>query len=68
MNTVFAGNQIAAHVAMSAAGDFVVVWQGKDANSDGILAQRYDASGNALGGEFSVKRRAPAARPRPPSR
>ncbi len=43
VNTVSAGNQRNAAVAMDADGDFVVVWQGKDVAGEGILAQRFDA-------------------------
>ncbi len=44
-------------VAMAADGSFVVVWEsyGQDSsNSGGIFAQRYDAAGAPLGGEFRV--------------
>jgi hypothetical protein len=43
-------------VAMSGSGDFVVVWTSNDEDGDGagIFAQRYDAAGNKLGGEFEV--------------
>jgi hypothetical protein len=35
-------------------GGFVIAWEGSDGNRKGILAQRYDASGLAIGGEFRV--------------
>jgi hypothetical protein len=43
-------------VAMDANGDFVVVWHSRfqDGSSYGIFAQRYDASGERVGGEFLV--------------
>ncbi len=44
-------------VAMSPAGNFVIVWQsysGIDPSDSGVFAQRFDASGNKVGGEFQV--------------
>ena len=42
-------------VDMNAAGEFVVAWSGHGAGDDqGIFARRYDASGNAVGGEILV--------------
>src|SRR5262249_11267988 len=43
-------------VATDAAGDFVVVWSSQDQDGDGwgVYAQRYDAAGNPVGGEFRV--------------
>jgi hypothetical protein len=43
-------------VAIDAAGNFVVVWQGlgPDGSSDGVFGQRYDAAGAPRGGEFQV--------------
>jgi hypothetical protein len=43
-------------VAMDSAGNFVIAWQsyGQESASDGIYAQRYNASGVAQGGEFHV--------------
>jgi large repetitive protein len=48
--------QFAPAVAVDADGDFVVAWDSlyQDGSSDGIYAQRYDASGVAQGGEFQV--------------
>ena len=40
-----------ADVAVNDSGDFVVVWQAADANSDGIYAQVFRADGSALGRE-----------------
>jgi hypothetical protein len=42
---------------MDAAGNATVVWSGgsgQDGSGDGVFAQRYEASGVALGGEFQV--------------
>ena len=43
-------------VAMSASGEFVVVWTsyGQDGDHGGIFGQRFDASGNKVGSEFQV--------------
>ena len=54
VNTTTAGNQDLPSVAMDDNGDFVVVWHGTDSSGDGIFAQRFDANGIALGGEFRV--------------
>ena len=49
-------NTVPHAVARDAAGNAIVVWSsyGQDGSSDGVYAQRYDAQGNALGGEFRV--------------
>lgn len=56
VNTTVAGDQRAPAIAMDASGNFVVVWQSQnvDSNGWGIVAQRFDADGNAVGGEFVV--------------
>jgi hypothetical protein len=55
VNTVVTGQQTQPAVAMnSATGDFVVVWQGPDAEDEGIYAQRFDAAGVKVGVEFQV--------------
>ncbi|MCD6498296.1 MAG: DUF4215 domain-containing protein, partial [Deltaproteobacteria bacterium] len=56
VNTTTADQQDHPSVSMDATGDFVVVWQssGQDGSGYGVYGQRYDASGNALGGEFRV--------------
>jgi hypothetical protein len=48
--------QMAAAVASSATGDFVIVWQseGQDGDSFGVFGRRYNALGTALGTEFQV--------------
>ena len=61
VNTTTALDQKGAQVAMDANGKTVVVWQdggyttpGLDGSSLGVIGQRYDSSGNAIGGEFIV--------------
>lgn len=47
-------HQYQASVMMNSAGDFVVMWQDQRNGLLDIYAQRYDASGNALGSNFIV--------------
>jgi hypothetical protein len=54
VNGTTAGDQLSPDVSMNASGEFVVVWQSADGDGTGIFAQRYDASGTALGGELLV--------------
>lgn len=54
VNSITTGEQSNAAVAMDAVGNFVVVWQGPDANGKGVYARRYDSSGAAQGGEILV--------------
>lgn len=56
VNTTTPDGQLRPAVAMDAAGNFVVVWQalGQDGSGYAVVGQRYDAAGNALGGEFVV--------------
>ena len=66
VNTTTAGDQMTPAVAMGEDGRFVVVWQGDDGLEDDeleddvadgttdIFAQRFDADGNPVGGEFQV--------------
>jgi hypothetical protein len=54
VNNTTAGNQYNPQVAMDAAGNFVIAWQGVDASEHGIFARRYNAAGVAQGGEFLV--------------
>ena len=56
VNTFTASSQVAPAVAMDGAGNFVVTWMsyGQDGSGLGIYAQRYDAAGVAVGGEFRV--------------
>lgn len=54
VNTVAAANQNAPAIAMTALGDFVVVWQSLVAHNFEIRARRFAASGAAQGGEIDV--------------
>ena len=56
VNSYTTGPQYIPHVAANPAGGFVVVWNGSGAGDPyyGIFAQRYDADGDADGGEFLV--------------
>ena len=57
VNTQTAGNQAYSSVAMDSTGDFVVTWTSYNqdqAGTFGVFAQRYDATGAAIGGEFQV--------------
>src|SRR5262245_13584610 len=56
VNTYTSGFQFEPAVATNAIGDFVVVWddRGGHDGSAGVFGQRYDGSGNRLGGEFQV--------------
>ena len=54
VNTTTAGAQGSPGVAMEANGDFVVVWEGPDANGRGVFARRFNAAGTPLGGEVQV--------------
>src|SRR5262245_21100482 len=52
VNTITTANQIDPAAAMDASGDFVIAW---GSESDfGIHAQRFDASGAIVGGEFNI--------------
>ena len=66
VNTATTGNQTYASVAMDTAGNFLVVWSGNGpGDTDGVFAQRYDANGNKLGGEFRVNAAAAGVQSRP---
>jgi hypothetical protein len=55
VNTSTIGHQTKPDAAMNADdGSAIIVWQGPDVDGLGIFAQRYDAAGNAVGGEFQV--------------
>jgi hypothetical protein len=54
VNTTTADAQELSQVAMDANGNFVVTWMGKQTGAKNVYAQRYDAAGTALGGEFRV--------------
>jgi hypothetical protein len=50
------GDQRAPRVATDGQGHFVIVWESElvDGNGYAIVARRFDAMGNGLGGEFQV--------------
>ena len=56
VNSTTASDQQNAQVVALGGGGFVVVWQSEDQDADGlgIFAQRFDASGTAVGGEFRI--------------
>jgi hypothetical protein len=54
VNTTTTGAQGSPDTAMAPGGSFVVVWQGPDADADGIWARQYDAAGTPQGGEIAV--------------
>jgi hypothetical protein len=54
INALTQGDQVGPAVAMDAAGNFVVVWQGRDSDAEGIVARRFDVAGNPLGNDFIV--------------
>jgi hypothetical protein len=53
-NTSLAGDQSGARGAALAGGGFVVVWKDLAAASSAVRAQRFDATGAALGAEITV--------------
>lgn len=56
VNSYTTDAQQAPAVTMNAGGTFVVVWEsdGQDGSGLGVYGQRFNASGNKLGGEFQV--------------
>jgi hypothetical protein len=56
VNTFRTGEQTNAQVAVLADGSYVIAWQsqGQDGNGLGVYAQRFSATGAALGPEFRV--------------
>ena len=56
INTTTSGNQASPTIAMDAAGNFVVVWQGPGTSDEDIFAQRFDPNGQPLGVELHVNR------------
>lgn len=57
VNTVTQDKQHQAAVAVSASGSYVVTWTAdhdQDGNNTGVFAQRFDASGNPVGGQIQV--------------
>ncbi|MCA9110358.1 MAG: PKD domain-containing protein, partial [Planctomycetaceae bacterium] len=56
VNTYTTSNQLYSSVAMATSGEFIITWSSlnQDGSGYGIYAQRYDANGNTVGGEFRV--------------
>ncbi len=56
VNSYTTGYQIYPSISMSPAGGFVVAWVSNpgDGNLSGVLARRFDSSGNPLGSDFVV--------------
>ncbi len=56
VNTTTAGDQNSPSVSVNAAGTFAITWSSnnQDGSGWGVYAQRYDAGGAAIGGEFRV--------------
>jgi hypothetical protein len=55
INSYTPGSQAGNGVAVGSKGDFVVVWASpQDGSGAGIVGQRFDAAGAAVGGEFQV--------------
>ncbi len=55
VNTYTTSDQVLPAVASAADGSFVVVWQSfQDGSGSGIFGQRFDTTGNKVGGEFQV--------------
>ncbi|MAT15729.1 MAG: hypothetical protein CMJ46_10735, partial [Planctomyces sp.] len=54
VNTFTTGSQNRPSVAMTNTGEFVIAWRSNDPGRSGIYAQRFDASGNTVDGEFQV--------------
>jgi hypothetical protein len=54
VNTTTAGDQKDARIGMDSQGNFVVAWTGNGSSGWGVYAQRFNAQGQRLGGEFEV--------------
>ncbi|MCK4628946.1 MAG: hypothetical protein KAT56_08070, partial [Sedimentisphaerales bacterium] len=54
VNTSTADDQKAPNIAIDGNGDFVIVWEGNDADKEGVFAQHYDSDGSTLADEFQV--------------
>jgi hypothetical protein len=54
VNTTDVGNETIPRIDMFVVGNYVVTWQGTDANGQGIFAQFYNKNGAAVGGEKAV--------------
>ena len=61
------GEQHEPVVAMDPLGNFVVTWEalGADGNGNGVLARRFDATGNPLGNQFLVNQNATGNQEKP---
>ena len=67
VNTTTASNQGGPDVVADPAGQFVITWTslGQDGSNAGVFGQRFDSSGNPLGGEFQVNSFTPSGQLRP---
>jgi hypothetical protein len=65
VNTTTNQNQQDPAVAADGRGDYLVAWQSGSGSGWDIYAQRYDASGNRLGGEFLVNTTTAGNQPAP---
>jgi len=67
VNSYTSLDQSSPRVVASQFGDFVIVWQSlaQDGDAAGIFAQRFNAGGGALAGEFRVNTYTTAAQSRP---
>lgn len=56
VGTFTKGSQSTPSIASDAAGNYVMVWNSinQDGDQGGLYGRRYDAAGNALGGEFRI--------------
>ncbi len=55
INSYTTGNQQRGMIDYAADGSFVVTWDSvQDGDLDGVFGQRFDSSGNAVGGEFQA--------------
>lgn len=61
VNTTAAGDQVYPAVAADWVGNFVVTWEDRSGADADVRAQRYDAAGQPLGGEFVVHAATPGA-------
>ncbi|MBD2153421.1 Ig-like domain-containing protein [Leptolyngbya sp. FACHB-16] len=62
VNSYTTDSQAAARIAMDAAGNFIVTWQGMGQSDFGIYGQRYDSMGNVLGDEVLMTLYPPESR------
>ena len=65
VNNITSGKQKHPDVGMDSSGDFVVAWEGEDAEDEGIFARRFDSSGAAQGTEFQVNTETDDSQKRP---